>query len=81
MDEENKDSQMKEPLVPYTKTLHIFHSFEEQEAHELKEMASFSSIEILQHLRQCINLAYGMHGYDPNNLPKKHTITNIKYID
>ena len=81
MEESNKNTKANEPLVPYTKTLNIFHSFEEQEAHELKEMAAFSSIEILQHLRQCINLAYGMHGYNPDNLPKKHTITNIKYID
>lgn len=81
MEENNKENKANDPLVPYTKRLNIFHSFEEQEAHELKEMAAFSSIEILQHLRQCINLAYGMHGYNPNKLPKKHTITNIKYID
>jgi hypothetical protein len=56
MEESNKNTKANEPLVPYTKTLNIFHSFEEQEAHELKEMAAFSSIEILQHLRQCINL-------------------------
>ena len=81
MEENNTENNASEPLVPYTKTLNIFHSFEEQEAHELKQMASFSSIEILQHLRQCINLAYGMHGYNQNKLPKKHSITNIKYID
>lgn len=44
-------------------------------------MASLNSTEILQQLRNLINLAYGMHGYNPNKLPKQHTITNIKYID
>ena len=51
MEGNSEDNKANEPLVPYTKTLNIFHSFEEQEAHELKEMASFSSLEILQHLR------------------------------
>lgn len=78
--EENKNN-LNEPIVPYTRSLQIFHSFEEQEAYNLKEMASFSPLESLQHLRKCINLAYGMHGFDPNNLPKKHTISNIRYIE
>ena len=37
-------------------------------------MAKLNPEEILKQMRQLINLAYSMHGYDPNNLPKKHTI-------
>ena len=78
---EKDNDKANEPLVPYTKTFKIFNSFEEQELHELKEMASLTSHEILLHMRKVINLAYGMHGYDAKNLPKHHTISNIKYID
>lgn len=77
----DKKNKISEPSVPYTKSLTIFNSFEEQAEYELKEMASFSSLEILQHLRKCINLAYGMHGYNPDKLPNKHHISNIRYID
>ncbi len=59
----------------------IFTSFEDQELSILQEMSALKPIEILNHLRQLINLAYGMHGYKPNHLPKQHTLTNIKYID
>jgi hypothetical protein len=52
----------------------VFHSFEEQEEYEISEMSKLTSIEILQQLRKFINIAYGLKGYDPNNLPKKHSI-------
>jgi len=57
----------------------IFNSFEEQESYELKKMSELTSIDILKQMRQFINLAYGMHGYNPNNLPTKHTIKIISY--
>lgn len=81
MKKSKKITKASEPIIPYTRTITVFNSFEEQEFHELTEMASLNSTEILQQLRRLINLAYGMHGYNPNNLPKQHTITNIKYID
>ena len=81
MKKSKKITKASEPIIPYTRTITVFNSFEEQELHELTEMASLNSTEILQQLRRLINLAYGMHGYNPNNLPKQHTITNIKYID
>lgn len=80
MDEENKNKKVNEPSVNYSRTIKIFNSFEEQELHILNEMASLSSIDILQQLRKLINVAYGMHGYDPDNLPKQHRISNIKYL-
>ncbi len=76
---ENKD-QVNEPLAIYGNNLRFFQSFEEQEKAELEEMASLSSVEILQHLRRFINTAYGMHGYNPDVLPSKHNISNIKYV-
>jgi hypothetical protein len=57
----------------------IYTSFEEQAADELAEMVQLSLIEILTQLRQMIHIAYGMHGYDPENLPTKHTIRIISY--
>ena len=71
-----KLSTAKEPTVAYgANRIKIFQSFEEQAAFELEQMAKLSSIEILQQLRQLINVAYGMKGYNPENLPTKHTIT------
>ncbi len=68
-----------EPLVSYReKHFQIFNSFEEQAEWELKEMAKLSSIQILQQLRKFINIAYGMNGYDPDKLPKKHSIIIIQ---
>ena len=60
---QNKSSQIK-----------IFKSFKEQEEFELQQMASLNPLQILEHLRKFINIAYGMHGFNPNNLPSKHTI-------
>lgn len=37
-------------------------------------MAALNSEQILQQLRKFINIAYAMHGYDPNNLPQSHSI-------
>jgi len=67
-------NELKEPVVGYGHNLVFFNSFEEQEEYELREMALLSPLEILQQMRKFINLAYGMHGYDPKNLPKKHFI-------
>lgn len=74
----NKPKEVKEPISSLKKSnIKIFHSFEEQEEHELQQMAKLSPEEVLIHLRKLINLAYGMHGYNPNNLPKKHFIRII----
>lgn len=60
---------------PYeTRKIRVFHSFEEQEEYETSEMSKLTPVEILQQLRKFINIAYGLKGYDPNNLPKKHSI-------
>lgn len=68
-------SQVNESPVEYGKReFHIFRSFEEQEEYELQKMAKLTPIQILQQLRQFINIAYGMHGYNPEKLPAKHTI-------
>jgi hypothetical protein len=74
----HKTNELKEPAVVYDREIHIFNSFKEQEDYELKQMAMLSPIEILQQLRKFINIAYGMHGYDPDKLPKKHTIKIIE---
>jgi hypothetical protein len=67
--------KLKEPEVDYeSRKIRVFHSFEEQEEYEISEMSKLTSIEILQQLRKFINIAYGLKGYDPNNLPKKHSI-------
>ena len=57
--------------------LTFFNSQEEKEEIDLIRMRNMSHEERMIELRQCINLAYGMHGYDPLNLPKKHTLTFI----
>lgn len=75
----SKPASVDEPEVAYSENrIHIFNSFEEQADFELKEMAALSSEEVLQDLRKFINIAYGMHGYDPDKLPKKHTIQIIQ---
>lgn len=72
------ESKVNEPLAGFkTSRIKVFKSFDEQAAHELKEMAALGSLEILQQLRKFINIAYGMHGYSPDNLPKKHFIKII----
>jgi len=76
--EDNSDNNVNDPAAAYGSNFRIFNSFEEQEEYELKQMASLSSKEVLQQLRMLINTAYGMHGYDPNNLPKVHSIRIIK---
>lgn len=75
-----KNSIVSEPAVDYKKReLRFFNSFKEQEEYELEQMAQFSSEEILQQMRQLINLSYGMHGYNPDKLPQKHSIRIIPY--
>jgi hypothetical protein len=80
---EKKDKEQslaKEPTGVYAKkSLRIYNSFEEQEKEELLHLASLSPIEVLRDMRRFINTAYGMHGFDPNNLPKKHSIKIISY--
>ncbi len=74
----NKNKELNEPLVPYVitegKQVRIFKSFEEQEEYQLRQMAALSPIQCLEYLRKMINLAYGMHGYDPDKLPTKHKL-------
>ena len=77
---EVEQSLAKEPTGVYTKkSLRFYNSFEEQEQDELLHLASLSPIEVLRDMRRFINTAYGMHGFDPNNLPKKHSIKIISY--
>lgn len=73
-----KKQKVNEPLATYkSKGIRIFNSFEEQAEYELQQMAVLSPEQILKQLRQFINIAYGMHGYDPENLPKKHFVKII----
>jgi hypothetical protein len=68
-----------EPLGSYEPhRIKIFKSFQELNDYELQEMANLSPEKILKDLRNFINTAYGMHGYNPDNLPKKHTIKIIR---
>ena len=78
MKEKKKQNQVNEPQSAYTRLFKIFNSFEEQQEDEIKEMAKLTGEEILKQMRQMINVAYGMHGYDPLNLPKKHDIVIIQ---
>jgi hypothetical protein len=75
-----KSKEVNEPTAIYDeRKIHIFNSFEEQAEYELKQMAALSSEQILQQLRKFINIAYGMHGYDPDKLPQKHIIKIVKH--
>ncbi len=68
-----------EPLGTYEPhRIKIFKSFQELNDYELQEMANLSPEIILQDLRNFINIAYGMHGYNPDNLPKNHSIKTIQ---
>ena len=60
-----------------TNHVRVFNSFEEQASYELSQLAALSSEQILQQLRKFINIAYGMHGYNPDKLPKKHFVKII----
>lgn len=67
----SKENTAKETSVDYkNKRIQVFTSFEEQDEFNLKQMAKLRSEEILVQLRQLINLAYGMHGYNPDKLQK-----------
>jgi len=57
--------------------LTFFASQNEQEEVEMLRFANLSPLERLQEMRQCINLAYGMHGFDPDNLPTQHKLTFV----
>ena len=76
MDSE-KDNEVNEPGFPYGREIKIFNSFEEQAEYELNEMAKLTPLQRLIQLRQFINTAYGMHGYNPDDLPTKHSIEII----
>lgn len=74
-----KQAEAKEPVTSYgERSIHIFKSFEEQEEYELNQMAALNSEQLLQQLRKFINIAFAMHGYNPNQLPKEHTIKIIQ---
>ncbi|CAN5431423.1 hypothetical protein BH09BAC5_BH09BAC5_10690 [soil metagenome] len=71
-----------EPLNEYKSGKVIFfNSFAEQEAYELEQMALLSPHQILLQLRKFINIAYGMHGFNPDKLPQKHTVRIIDSPD
>ncbi len=70
---------VKDEFISYSEDkLRIMNSQEELELYELKRMAGLSPVQLLTEMRQLINLAYGMHGFDPHNLPSKHSIKIIR---
>jgi len=75
----NKKNEVNEPIVEYGRELKFFDSFEEMDEYDREQMAMLTPVECLEQLRRLINLAYGMHGYDPKKLPKKHSIKIISY--
>jgi hypothetical protein len=74
MEEGDKNYKTNIPLDNSKREFKIFASFEEQEAFEYSQMQQLSGKERLMQMRQFINIAYGMHGYDPDNLPTIHTV-------
>jgi hypothetical protein len=71
----SSEESLNEPVVSYpNRSIRIFKTFEDQAEYELIQMSALSPEQILLQLRKCINIAYGMHGYNPDNLPKKHTV-------
>ncbi len=74
-----KKNEVNEPAVGYRRELKFFNSFEEMDEYDREQMAMLSPVECLEQLRLLINLAYGMHGYDPEKLPKTHNVKIIKY--
>ncbi len=77
--QDNEENKVDDPIPEYGgKTIRIFESFEDQNNYEREQMAKLTPIELLQNLRRYINIAYGMHGFDPENLPVKHTLTFYK---
>lgn len=74
MEEGDLNYKVKEPIDIPKREFRIFASFEAQEEFELSQMQQLSGKERLIQMRQFINIAYGMHGYDPNNLPTVHTV-------
>ncbi len=77
MDYKEENNEVNEPQAFIKREIRIFASFEEQEEFERKQMQQLSPEERLMQMRQFINIAYGMHGYNPDNLPKKHTVKII----
>ncbi len=74
-----ENNSLNEPSLPYAQPkIRVFHSFEEQEEYEFREMAKRSGLEILSQMRGFINIAYGMHGYDPAHLPTVHSFRIVK---
>jgi hypothetical protein len=75
-----KENELSEPEVTYGRPeLVFFNSFEEMNEYDRVEMAKLSPEETLQQMRRFINIAYGMHGFDPNKLPQNHTIEVVPY--
>jgi hypothetical protein len=68
-------SDAKEPLMVYNaNSVRVFNSFDHQADWERSEMAKLNGYECLLRLRQYINIAYQMHGFDPDSLPHNHSI-------
>lgn len=58
--------------------LTFFKSIEDKNLDDLKAMRASTFEERMLQLRADINLAYGMYGFDPENLPTKHFLTFIQ---
>ncbi|MCF8253737.1 MAG: hypothetical protein K9H61_05130 [Bacteroidia bacterium] len=74
MTEKDLNFFAKEPTDSPKREFRIFATFEEQEEYELGQMSRLTPTERLMQMRKFINIAYGMHGYDPNNLPTIHSV-------
>lgn len=60
----------------YQKTeIQVYNSYSDKLSQDLIYVAGLNPLQRLQQLRQLINLAYGMHGYDPENIPTLHRIS------
>jgi hypothetical protein len=74
--QEDNINELNEPNIGYG-NFSFYQSFEEQETASLHAMALLTPLERLQQLRKLINTAYGMHGFNPNKLPQRHSIKII----
>jgi hypothetical protein len=57
----------------------IFKTKEDQENAEREYSASLTPLERLFVLRKMINNAYGMHGFEPNKIPKTRSLRIISF--
>ena len=74
-----KISEVGEPSINYgnDRNFNFFSSFEERHVADLMEMANLSALERLKQMRTLINKNWAMHGFDWNDLSKKHSIKII----